>query len=85
MSEFILELGVVEGEDQSAFVSAIDRFTRWREDTCGQGWMDRDAPDLMIKTICSPDGRLSKAITFQDKSWMTMFMEFWQLERSEHA
>lgn len=85
MSEVVIELGVVEPKDEAAFVQAIDRFARWREETCGQGWRGRNAPDLMIKTVCAWDGRLQKAITFQDQSWADTFLQFWQDERIEQA
>jgi len=85
MSEYTVELGVVDASNEGAFVCAIDRFARWREATSGQGWMERDAPDLMVKTVCAVDGRLKKAITFQDEAWARTFMQFWKMELSETA
>lgn len=83
MAEIVLELGVVSGVKEAAFVQAIDNFTRWREETCGLGWAERDAPDLMVKTVCGPDGRLCKAVIFQDLTWADTFMDFWRRELGE--
>ena len=85
MSEIVLDLGTVSGANEIAFVQAIDSFAKWREETSGSGWMERDAPDLMVKTICKPDGSLNKAVIFQDQTWASTFMRFWQSELSQIA
>ncbi len=84
MSEITIELNVGGAAGEVAFVQAIDKFARWREVSRGMGWQDRDAPDLMVKTICAADGRLNKAITFQDSRWATTFMKFWKSELHEY-
>ena len=80
MSETIVELAMDNADREVAFVHALDNFARWREQSSGLGWMERDAPDFMVKTVCSPDGSLNKAITFQDQSWASTFMRFWRTE-----
>ena len=83
MHEVVLSIEVMEPAQEAAFVLAIDKFARWREETRGQGWKQRSAPDLMIKTICDFDGRLKKSVTFQDGRWADTFMQMWQEQQAE--
>jgi len=85
MSEIVLELGVRGPTQEAAFVQALDCFARWREETCGTNWMDRDAPDFMVRTVCGRDGQLNKAIIFQESQWADMFMKFWRTENHSAA
>lgn len=80
MSEVIVELGSIDSKNETALVQAIDNFARWRQETRGNRWMERDAPDLMIKTQCNPDGSLSKAVILQEQTWASTFMGFWTSE-----
>ena len=84
MSEIVLELGVDGAAKEAAFVQAVDRFARWRQANAGAGWAERDAPDLMVKTVCAPDGSLNKAITFQEPVWASTFLDFWRSELNEN-
>ncbi len=80
MTEIILDLGPVNAVDEMAFAQAIESLARWHEARGTQGWRERDAPDLMVKTTCSPQGELRKAVIFQKQDWASAFMGFWQQE-----
>lgn len=80
MADVVLKLGSIDTVDENALVQAIDNFARWRQATAGSRRLERDAPDLMVKTQCNPDGSLSKAIIFQEQSWASAFMNFWDNE-----
>lgn len=82
MAEIIVELGVEGPAQEAAFIQALDKLARWREETRGQNWLDRDAPDVMVRTVCGRDGKLNKAVTFQERQWADKFMLFWQRERA---
>lgn len=82
MSEIVVELGAIEEANEIALVQALDNFARWWESATLQDDVAHDAPDLMVKTRCGPDGRLSKEVIFQDQSWATAFMQFWNAERN---
>lgn len=81
MKEIILDLGPVNAVDETAFAQAIESLARWQEQRGGQGWRERDAPDLMIKTVCNRAGELRKAVIFQKQEWASAFMNFWQEQR----
>lgn len=82
MTEIILDLGPVNSVDETAFALAIERLAEWHEDRAAQSWKDKDAPDLMIKTVCDAAGTLRKAVIFQKQEWASAFMGFWEGERA---
>ena len=77
MKEIILDLGPINAVDHSAFDQAIERLAEWHEARVQQGWQERDAPDLMIKTVSDAGGELRKAVIFQKQEWATAFLGFW--------
>jgi len=81
MTEIILDLGPVNSVDEAAFAQAIEHLAEWHEnrDSCGR---ERDAPDLMIKTVADAAGTLRKSIIFQRQEWASAFMGFWERERA---
>ncbi len=85
MSETIVEIAMDDAERNAAFVHALDNYARWREQTSGMHRMDHDAPVVMVKTVCRPDGGLNKAITFQNKNWASAFMRFWHTELNQRS
>jgi hypothetical protein len=82
MSEIILDLGPVNAVDEIAFAEAIERFVEWQGSDEEQLVHDRDAPDLMIKTVCDTSGTLRKAIIFQKQEWAAAFLGFWDGEQA---
>lgn len=82
MTEIILDLGPVNSVDETAFAQAIDRLARWQEMRGTQSGKERDAPGLMIKTVCDARGTLRKSIIFQRQEWASAFMGFWESERA---
>lgn len=82
MTEIILDLGPVNSVDETAFALAIERLAEWYEVRGAQSNKDRDAPDLMIKTVCDPTGTLRKSVIFQKQEWASAFMGFWERERA---
>ena len=83
MAEIELDLGPVNAIDEAAFEDAIHQLANWQSVRGGQGWRERDAPDLMIKTRCSPDGELRKTVIFQKQEWLSAFLQFW--DPTSHA
>lgn len=82
MSEFIVEFGQLNAAKEAAFVQAVDNFAKWRVASAKPGIEVHDEPALMVKTVCSIDGSLNKAIRFEDKVWAVTFMRFWHRELS---
>ncbi|MEM9377523.1 MAG: hypothetical protein AAGA72_14985 [Pseudomonadota bacterium] len=82
MTEIMLDLGPVNTVDETAFAQAIEHLARWYEAHDGQGAHERDAPDLMIKTIADTRGTLRKAVIFQKQEWAAAFLGFWERERA---
>lgn len=77
-------MGPINAVDDTAFEQAIERLAAWHEKRIEQGWQERDAPDLMIKTVSNSAGELRKAVIFQKQEWASAFLGFWnnQLEAS---
>ena len=84
MTEIVLDLGPVNAVDETAFAHAIEQLAEWQERRGGQGWRDRDAPDLMIKTVCDKRGRLRKSVIFQKQEWASAFLRFWDTAPAAH-
>lgn len=85
MTEMVLEFGLRNSVEEDAFVRAVYSFADWGTDALGAGDPDKDAPDVMIKTVCTADGTLKKAVTFQDQTWARAFMDFWHRSKREAA
>ncbi len=81
MNDIVLDLGPANAVDETAFAQAIENLAQWHKQRGGQGWRERDAPDVMIKTVCDKAGELRKAVIFQKQEWASAFMGFWQTER----
>ena len=82
MTEIILDLGPVSSVDEAAFAQAVDRLAQWQETLSKQAYADRDAPGLMIKTVCDARGTLRKSVIFQRQEWASAFIGFWEAERA---
>ena len=82
MKEIILDLGPVSSVDETAFAQAIEQLAEWFEMKNVTVANDRDAPDLMIKTVSDSAGTLRKSVIFQKQEWATAFMSFWDQERA---
>ncbi len=85
MSLIELDFPVDETVPETALVNTIERFTVWREATAKADRPCRDIPDLMMKTICGPDGQLRRRISLAEDSWASAFMSFWDSELRETA
>nr|WP_070959022.1 hypothetical protein [Hyphomonas sp. Mor2] len=81
MKDIVLDLGPVNAVDETAFAQAIENLAEWHKKRGGQGWRERDAPDVMIKTVSDHTGELRKAVIFQKQEWASAFMGFWLDER----
>ncbi|MEL7110496.1 MAG: hypothetical protein AAGJ68_10065 [Pseudomonadota bacterium] len=82
MTEIILDLGPVNSVDEAAFAQAIEHLAEWHENRDAVAGRERDAPDLMIKTVADAAGTLRKSIIFQRQEWASAFMGFWERERA---
>lgn len=77
MAEIILDLGPLNAVDDTAVEEAVAQLARWQERRGGQGWRERDAPDLMIRTVCDAAGTLRRSVIFQKQEWASAFIGFW--------
>ncbi|MEL7540498.1 MAG: hypothetical protein AAGJ51_06310 [Pseudomonadota bacterium] len=82
MTEIILDLGPINSVDETAFAQAIENLAQWQEQRDSQACKERDAPDLMIKTVSDAAGTLRKSVIFQRQEWASAFMGFWEQERA---
>ncbi len=82
MAEVILDLGPVNAVDETAFSQAIEQFAKWHETRGTVPGRERDAPDLMIKTVSDRTGTLRKSVIFQRQEWASAFIGFWERERA---
>lgn len=82
MTEIILDLGPINTVDETAFAQAIESLAEWYEARDQQAGKERDAPDLMIKTVSDAAGTLRKSVIFQKQEWASAFMGFWEQERA---
>ena len=80
MKEVILDLGPVHAVDEAAFAQAIEQWAEWQASRETQPGIERDAPDLMIKTVSDAAGTLRKSVIFQKPEWASAFMGFWEGE-----
>lgn len=81
MKDIVLDLGPINAVDETAFAQAIENLAEWQAQRGGQGWRERDAPDVMIKTVCDTAGELRKSVIFQKQEWASAFMGFWRDQR----
>ncbi len=82
MTEIILDLGPVHSVDEAAFAQAIEHLAEWQAAREAVPGRERDAPDLMIKTVSDAAGTLRKSVIFQKQEWASAFMGFWERERA---
>jgi len=82
MTEIILDLGPVNSVDETAFAHAIERLAQWHDARVANAFKDRDAPDLMVRTVSDAAGILRKSVIFQKQEWASAFMGFWERERA---
>lgn len=82
MTDIILDLGPVNAVDEVAFAQAVERLAQWYESRGTPVNKDKDAPDLMIKTVCDAAGTLRKSVIFQKQEWASAFIGFWERERA---
>lgn len=82
MTEIILDLGPVNSVDETAFAHAIERLAKWHEARVANVVKDRDAPDLMVRTVSDTAGTLRKSVIFQKQEWASAFIEFWEPQRA---
>lgn len=82
MTEIILDLGPVNTVDETAFAQAIDRLAQWQASRSARAFRNRDAPGVMIKTVCDKRGTLRKSVIFQRQEWASAFIGFWEAERA---
>lgn len=80
MTEIIVDLGPVNKVNETAFEQAIERLAKWHDARISKAVVERDAPDLMIKTVCAPCGTLRKSVIFQRQEWASAFMGFFERE-----
>lgn len=81
MEEIILDLGPINAVDEGAVERAIEKLARWHEARDQKQGQERDAPDLMIKTVSDSAGELRKAVIFQKQEWASAFLGFWNNQR----
>ncbi len=85
MSDVVLEVGVENPTQEVAFLHTVEAFAKWVEDALASEEESSDAPNLIIKTVCSAEGLMAKQVIFSESSWAKQFMNLWQSELSNAA
>lgn len=80
MCDVILTLDLSSTDEDSLLSNALDAFVTSKVDA---GRPASDAPDMMVRTMMSPAGRVRKQLIFQDQKWADAFMSFWEAQKVE--
>ena len=76
MCDVIVELDLRTPEEEALWEKAVDFFVGMldSDDTSPEA----DAPDMMVRTAFKSNGRVSKRLIFQDRTWADAFVDFWE-------
>jgi hypothetical protein len=83
MNDIVLDLDLGTPEEQALWEMAVDFFVNMlsSNDNSAGG----DAPDMMVHTAFKPNGRISKKLIFQDRTWADAFARFWEEQKMQAA
>lgn len=80
MNDVILTLDLSNMDEDSLLSGALDAFVSSKVDA---GRPASDAPDMMVRTMMSPAGRVRKQLIFQDQKWADAFLSFWEDQKMQ--
>lgn len=83
MNDVIVDLDLGTPEEQVLWEMAVDFFVGMLDSDDAAS--ELDAPDMMVRTAFKPNGRVSKRLIFQDRSWADAFVEFWEEQKLQAA
>lgn len=83
MGDVIVELDLGTPEEEMLWEKAIDFFVSMLG--CDDRVPKGDAPDMMVRTAFKPNGRVSKRLIFQDRTWADAFLDFWEDQKLQAA
>ena len=75
MSDVVIDLNFASIEEDERLTAALDTFLLSHIDN---GHIDSDAPEMMMRTVFSPDGCIQKKLIFQSRKWADAFVDFWE-------
>lgn len=75
MNDVVVDLKVATVEEDERLTAILDTFLM----SCiSDGKVGSDAPEMMMRTVFSPDGAIQKKLIFQSRKWADAFMAFWE-------
>lgn len=85
MSDVVIELGLNNEFEETAFFQAVETFAKSINDLEAGSSDVGKPPEFIVKTVCAANGHLAKRLIFQEAYWANRFMEFFDLERFRAA
>jgi len=85
MNDVVIEIGLRNEIEETAFLQAVETFAKTAADGTTIDTGARTAPNLIIKTVCAANGGLAKRLIFQDACWANRFVELFEVERTKAA
>ncbi|MEQ8299077.1 MAG: hypothetical protein RH945_00895 [Hyphomonas sp.] len=83
MCDVIVDLDLGTPEEQVLWEKAVDFFVDMLDS--GESAAQADAPDMMVRTAFKANGRVSKQLIFQDRTWADAFLNFWEEQKLQAA
>jgi hypothetical protein len=83
MCDIIVDLDLGTPEEEVLWEKAVDFFVSILD--CDDTSPDADAPDMMVRTAVKSNGRVSKRLIFQDRTWADAFVDFWEDQKLQAA
>lgn len=79
-TDIVVDLGLKSAEEVALLAVVVDAFV---QQFLGRNRYESDAPDMMVRTAFTPDGKVSKAVIFQDRKWADAFINFWEVQKDQ--
>ncbi len=83
MNDIVVDLDLGTPEEQVLWELAVDFFVGLLDSD--ENISEADAPDMMVHTAFKPNGRMSKQLIFQDRTWADAFLDFWEEQKLQAA
>ena len=82
MTDFVVTLSLTSAEEVALLATVVDAFVG---QAIGRSRQVAEAPDVMVQTEFNSSGEVSKKLIFQDRSWASDFVDFWEREKLQAA
>ena len=83
MNDIVVDLDLGTPEEQVLWEVAVDFFVGMLDSH--EDVSESDAPDMMVHTAFKPNGRISKQLIFQNRTWAEAFLDFWEEQKLQAA